>query len=88
MPSGNGTRSRLRGRLKSTVSPVFVSMLARMRVSGRIPVRVGPASLPIIRTFTRGTFAHGSTCFGLGAGPVDFFGAVKTLVTRSRWINA
>ena len=50
----------LRGRLNSVVSPVLVSMLARITVSVRVPVRSGPASPPSSRMFSRGLSAHGS----------------------------
>ena len=45
-PAANGTSSRLRGRLKSTVRPVVASMLASVTLSGRVPTRSGPASPP------------------------------------------
>jgi hypothetical protein len=44
----------LRGSANRMVRPVFVSMLATIMVSVRVPVRSGPASLPTSRTFSRG----------------------------------
>ena len=43
------------------VRPVFVSMLATMMVSGRVPVRSAPSSWPSSRMFTRSLSAHGSS---------------------------
>ena len=50
----------LRGRLNSVVLPLLVSMLARITVSVRVPIRLGPASPPSSRTLSRGLLAHGS----------------------------
>ena len=93
MPGGNGTCCRFRGSENSTVFPVVVSMLARISVSGRIPIRSAPASEPSSSTFTRGMFAHGFA----GAAPpfapprvtTDVFPAeVKMPDTASRVIRA
>ena len=54
----------LRGRLNIVVSPVSVSMLAKITVSVRVPVRLGPASPPSSRMFSRGLSAHGFCGFG------------------------
>ena len=53
----------LRGRLNIVVSPVSVSMLAKITVSVRVPVRLGPASPPSSKMLSRGLSAHG---FGFG----------------------
>ena len=44
----------LRGSANSVVRPVWVSTLATIMVSVRVPVRSGPASLPTSRMFSRG----------------------------------
>ncbi len=70
---GNGTSSRLRGRLISTVRPVSASTLATVMLSARRPVRSVSASPPISRMLNRPAFARVSPP------------PAKTLATRSRW---
>ena len=55
--SGNGTSSRLRGRLINTVRPVAASTLATVMLSGRRPTRSDPASPPINKMLYRPAIA-------------------------------
>ena len=79
----------LRGRLNSVVLPVLVSMLAKITVSVRVPIRPGPASPPSSRMLSRGLPAQGS------CGPAarrslvaSRVGRVALLVSFSLWNTA
>ena len=81
MRGGTGNFCRLRGRLNSTVLPVWVSMLATVMLSVRMPVRSLPPSPPSSRTLSRGLFFQGSDA--LIAAP-DLSSPEKMLESVSR----
>ena len=65
----SGALSRLRGIEMRAVRPVFVSMLARIIESVRMPMRSAPASEPSSRMLTRAWLGPGVLALGdLGSG--------------------
>ena len=68
--------------------PVLVSMLAKITVSVRVPIRPGPASPPSSRTLSRGLPAQGSCgsvaggLRGLQSRPGGALGVLLTLEHR------
>ena len=72
---------------KRTVSPLCGSMLATMMESGRVPIRLAPASEPTSMTLTRSVPAHGSAP---SPGPTAPSGRrlSKTLPMSWCWIAA
>jgi hypothetical protein len=81
--AGKGILAVFRGRLNSVVSPVLVSMLAKITVSVRVPSRPLSASPPSSKTLSRGVLAQGSdACVWLGLGTLRV-GRVALLLSLS-----
>lgn len=77
-----GKYCRLRGRLNSTVSPVWVSMLATVMLSVRTPTRSPAPSPPSSRMLTRGLSFHGSATFLTTGGFVSSAWKIVLMVSR------
>ena len=82
-PSGKIGRPRLRGTEMSVVAPECVSMEAMSMVSGRVPSRPSPVSLPMRKTLMRGVSAHSSSLSTTAAPVLPNTFATVSLCTRA-----